>query len=203
MDNRADIEISEESVLASLEKWRLVDPDSARIGSRIWESFRIMMIKGEADNELLQFLTAQCEDRRTKIAHDAAGKLFHLAKFVPERIGPFVVELARARSAHVRFAAIIACSSNLDPDLVTRLVRAGIRDQSSKVRWKAGEFAANAELTHLRAELSEAIRIESDERTKRSLASSHETLFRLEQGESLGRNFSYYKYRFTEPSVWS
>jgi hypothetical protein len=203
MDNRTDIEISEDTVLSWLEKWQSVYPESGRIGSKIWDAFRIMMIKGEADKELLRFLTAQCEDRRTRIAHYAAEKLFHLAKFVPEHVGPCMEELARSRATHVRFASFIACSFNLDSDLVTSLVKAGIKDRSSTVRWKAGEFAAKADLIHLRGDLAEAIRIESDEKTKRSLAHSHETLIRLEQGESLGRNFSYYKYLFTEPSVWS
>lgn len=203
MDTHALIEISEESVLSSLEKWRRADPEAARIGFQIWMSFRTMMVKGEADTKSLTFLAAQCEDRRTRISYSAANRLFHLSNFVPERIAPYVVQLSQSKAAHARFAAIVALSSNLNSDLVTKLVRAGIKDRSSRVRWKAAQFAANAKLIHLRADLAEAIRLERDAGTKQEIEISHDILARLERGDPSERNFSFYKYKFTEPSVWS
>ncbi len=80
-----------------------------------------------------------------------------------------IAVMFRSPQAHVRFAALCSLGRETPVAVTDALLMAGLRDKSSRVRWKAVDRANQLERRNLLPEITLALAAESDNKTRRSM----------------------------------
>ena len=80
-----------------------------------------------------------------------------------------IATMFRSRKAHVRFAALCSLGPEPPVEVTDALLSGGLRDKSSRVRWKAADRANALERRHLVPEITAALAAESDNKVRPSM----------------------------------
>lgn len=80
-----------------------------------------------------------------------------------------IATMFSSTQAHVRFAALCSLGSQTPVAVTDTLLKAGLRDKSSRVRWKAADRADRLERRNLVPEITAALAVESDDKARRSI----------------------------------
>jgi hypothetical protein len=81
-----------------------------------------------------------------------------------------VIEMSKSKQAHVRFNALCSLGRNTPTAVVDAVIRSGLVDKSSRVRWKAADRAHQLKRIQLVPELTAAIQVERDAKTRSAMA---------------------------------
>lgn len=99
-------------------------------------------------------------------ATELLGKLSERWRLAAEAIE----QMFASRQSHVRFNALCSLTSKTPCDTVDRLLRAGLADKSSRVRWKAAQQAGRFGKTELVPELESAMAAETKEKARAQIS---------------------------------
>jgi hypothetical protein len=80
-----------------------------------------------------------------------------------------VEKMATDPRQHVRFNAILCIAESAPRPFQLRLLRQGLRDKSSRVRWKAADWAGRLRLADLVPELEDAFAAEKNSRARSTI----------------------------------
>lgn len=122
----------------------------------------------DATPEKLQPIVAALSDKR-RLVFESLTILAATLTEEFEAARQAVEVMMEDRRQHVRFSAIL-CIGNWGPrDFAVRLIRKGLKDRSSRVRWKSAEIAACLRIKELLPEVEAALGNEADTQAKRSI----------------------------------
>ena len=82
-----------------------------------------------------------------------------------------IVEMSKHRQAHVRFNALCCLGKKTPTDTVHAVIRAGLIDKSSRVRWKAADRAHSLRAVELVPEITAALKAEKHDKTRATIES--------------------------------
>ena len=80
-----------------------------------------------------------------------------------------ILEMSQHRQAHVRFNALCCLGKNTPADTVHAVIRAGLIDKSSRVRWKATDRAHSLQTVELVPEITAALKAEKHDKTRATI----------------------------------
>src|SRR5262245_6765167 len=80
-----------------------------------------------------------------------------------------ILEMSKNPKAHARFCALCCLGEKTNGDIVRTVIKAGVRDKSAKVRWKAVERARDLQLIELVPEITAALNTEKHGKTRSTI----------------------------------
>jgi hypothetical protein len=80
-----------------------------------------------------------------------------------------ITTMFRSRNARVRFAALCALRPQTPVEVTDAVLKAGFEDKSARVRWKAVDRANGLERRNLVPEITAALAVEPNDKTRRSI----------------------------------
>ena len=116
----------------------------------------------------LERLVEGASDTRALLWNNATNLLMKLSGRWPEA-AEAIATMFRSRRAHVRFAAICSLGRETPVAITDTLLKAGLCDKSSRVRWKAVDRANQLERRNLVPEITAALASESDAKARGSM----------------------------------
>ena len=115
--------------------------------------------------ELLEPIVSAASSSRRPLYENASDFLANLTGHFEEARSA-VWEMAHHPKSHVRFNAILCVGRTTPPDFVLAVLRHGLVDGSSRVRWKAADWAGRLRLRELVPELEQAVEAETNEKAR-------------------------------------
>jgi len=110
---------------------------------------------GTLSAEQLQLIVAGASSPQALIWCGTTDLLRKLSGDWPEAAAA-ILKLSKHRQSHVRFAAICSLGKNTPTSIIDAVLKAGISDRSSRIRWKAAQEAADLERVNLVPEITAA-----------------------------------------------
>jgi hypothetical protein len=124
---------------------------------------------GRLSAEQLQRVVEGASDSRGLLWNNATSLLMRLSGKWPAAADA-IATMFQSRRAPVRFAALCSLGRETPVGITDVLLKAGFRDKSSRVRWKAVDRANQLERRNLVPEITAALAAESNARARRSMA---------------------------------
>jgi hypothetical protein len=106
---------------------------------------------------------------RLLVAMNASELLQSLSNRWPELIAQAVFKLFGNPNANARFAAICSLTKSMPQDVLTEILRNGLKDRSARVRWKAADRIDHLEQKGLLLDLTAATSVEKNAKTCRTM----------------------------------
>jgi len=129
-------------------------------------AFDAVLATGELTPEQLDVLVSAVRCPSALVWPSAAGYLAQLSGRWPE-VNAAIQELARSRKGPMRFRALFCLKRDTPTEVADPLLRAGLVDKSTQVRWKAAERIERHERRHLLPELASALAAETNDAARR------------------------------------
>lgn len=123
---------------------------------------------GTLSAEQLQRVVEGASSSRALLWNNATDLLMRLSGRWPAAADA-IAAMFGSRQAQVRFAALCSLGRETPAAVTDALLKAGLRDKSSRVRWKAVDRANQFERRNLLPEITAALAAESDEKVRRSM----------------------------------
>jgi hypothetical protein len=80
-----------------------------------------------------------------------------------------ILEMSKSRHGHVRFSALCSLGRKTPPDIVDAVIRSGLIDKSSRVRWKAADKAHSLTRKNLVPDIMSALKHERNAKTRSTI----------------------------------
>lgn len=80
-----------------------------------------------------------------------------------------IVGMSHNPRAHVRFNAICSLSRKTPQGVIDKVLRGGLTDRSSRVRWKAADRAETLDQSHLVPDIAAALSAEKNEKARKEI----------------------------------
>jgi hypothetical protein len=80
-----------------------------------------------------------------------------------------ILEMSKSRHGHVRFSALRSLGKKTPPEIVDEVIRSGLIDKSSRVRWKSADKAHSLRRKHLVPAITSALKRERNAKTRSTL----------------------------------
>jgi len=123
---------------------------------------------GKLSAEQLQCIVEGASSPRALLRNNATELLTKLSGRWPEAADA-ISNMFCSRQSHIRFAALCSLGRETPADVTDALLRAGLCDKSSRVRWKAADRANHLERRNLVPEINAALNAESDGKARRAM----------------------------------
>lgn len=123
---------------------------------------------GRLSKQQLQVVVEGASSPRGLVWNGAAD----LLKLLAERFGDAsqaLVQMSNSPKAHVRFCALCCLGKKTPTETVHALIKAGLTDKSSQVRWKAADRAHSLQLVELVPEITAAFHAEKHAKTRSTI----------------------------------
>jgi len=130
---------------------------------------------GNLSASQLQRVVEGASSPRAMLWYNATDLLMKLSGRWPAAADA-IATMFRSRKATVRFAALCSLGRGTPIDITDALLGAGLRDKSSRVRWKAAARANDLDRRKLIPDITAALVAESDEKARRSIELSRRML---------------------------
>jgi hypothetical protein len=144
------------------------DPEAEADLLAVADAYDAAMQSGTLSPEQLQRVIDGASDSRALLWNNATDLLKKLSGTWPAAADAMVT-MFRSRKAHVRFATLCSLGRETPVTVTDALLKAGIRDKSSRVRWKAVDRANILERRNLVADIAAALAVEPDDKARRSM----------------------------------
>jgi hypothetical protein len=132
------------------------------------DAYDAALQSGTLSAEQLQRVVGGASSSRALLWNNATNLLMKLSGKWPAAADA-IAAMFRNRKSHVRFAALCSLGRETPVAVTDALLRAGFRDKSSRVRWKAVDRANVLERRNLVPDITAALAAESDDKTRRSM----------------------------------
>jgi hypothetical protein len=132
------------------------------------DAYDAAMQDGMLSAEQLQRVVDGASDPRALLWNNATDLLMKLSGKWPAAADA-IATMFRSGKAHVRFAALCSLGRETPVDVTDALMKAGLMDKSSRVRWKAVDRANTLERRNLVPEITAALAAESDDKARGSM----------------------------------
>ena len=103
---------------------------------------------------------------RLLVAMNASELFWAMSKRWPEQISQAVTEVYQNPKAHARFAAICSLTKQTPQEVLTKLLKSGLKDKSGRVRGKVLERVEHFERKDLIPDILEMINAEKNAKTR-------------------------------------
>ena len=132
------------------------------------DAYDAAMQSGTLSPEQLERVIKGASDPRALLWNNATYLLHKLSGKWPAAADA-IATMFRSRKAQVRFAALCSLGRETPIAITDTLLKAGFRDKSSRVRWKAVDRANTLERRNLVPEITASLAAETDDRARRSI----------------------------------
>ena len=129
------------------------------------DAYDAAMERHDLSSERLKVIVDAASSRRSLLWQNATGMLARLA--VRWRIAADAVRyMFQDRQSHVRFAALCCVTLQMPSEIIEDLLRRGLTDKSSRVRWKAAQRIGEFNKTDLLPELEATFASETNAKAR-------------------------------------
>ena len=134
----------------------------------IADAYDAAIMSGSLSAEQLESVVEGASSPRGLLRNNATKLLMKLSGRWPIAADA-ISNMFCSRQAHVRFAALCSLGRETPVSVTEALLKAGLRDKSSRVRWKAADRANCLERRNLVPEINAALNVESNDKARRSI----------------------------------
>jgi hypothetical protein len=124
---------------------------------------------GELTTKRIGLVIEAACDSQLLVAMNASELLQALSKRWTETVAQAIQEIFQNPRAHARFAAICSLTKEIDDAVLVELLRAGLKDKSSRVRGKAATSAERLNRKDLLPELAVAVAVEKNTKARQGI----------------------------------
>ena len=98
-----------------------------------------------------------------------SSDLLELLSYEYREAAVAILEMSKSRHGHVRFSALCSLGRKTPPDIVDAVIRSGLTDKSSRVRWKAADKAHSLRRKNLVPDITSALQREPNDKTRSTI----------------------------------
>jgi hypothetical protein len=137
---------------------------------KVADAYDAVKVSGKLTPEDLRVVVDGASHSRALVWENSIQLLGWLSEKYPDAASA-IAEMFKSRKSHVRFNAV-CCLTPGTKGNVPELLRAGMADKSSRVRWKAAEKTQELNLRELVPEMTAALKAETNQRVLKSIEMS-------------------------------
>ena len=135
---------------------------------KVAEAYDAVRRDGKLSPKRLQAIVDGVSNKKM-IVWANASDLLQLLSYDYTDAAEAILEMSKSRHGHVRFSALCSLGKETSPDVVDAVIRLGLADQSSRVRWKAADRARYLGRKNLVPEIAAALNAERHAKTRDSV----------------------------------
>lgn len=144
------------------------DPQDEAALLAIADAYDAALQTGTLTSEQLQRVVDGASSRKALLWNNATDLLMSLSGRWPAAADA-IVAMSRSPQAHVRFAAICSLGKNTPLSITDAVLRAGLTDRSSSVRWKAADRSNVLERVTVIPDITAALAVEQNAKARQSI----------------------------------
>lgn len=144
------------------------EPELERALLAAVDAFDVVNETGKLQDEELRLILDAASSSRALLWMNVVDLLGKLSEQWPAA-AEAVMDMSRSPKAHVRFNALCCLKTGTPNAVVNTVLKAGLVDRSSRVRWKAADRTEGLEKINLIPELTAAFEVEQNAKTRNSI----------------------------------